>query len=230
MGPDARIISIGALPAHPLRGERWGSPVRPGHATTVLIRSAKAVILVDPSLPAQALLPRLHERVGLGPRDITHVFLTSFRPDTRRAIEAFDQAEWWIHEAEREAVGAPMALQLRSAAEAGDHELAHALEHEVAILRRCSPAPDKPAQHVSLFPLPGFTPGLCGLLLEEPRHTTVICGDAIPTIEHLEAGTTLPGGADVELAKRSFQDAIEVADLLILGRDNLVVNPTKRPF
>lgn len=230
MGPDVRIISIGALPAHPLRGERWGTTVRMGHATTTLVRSGRSTILVDPALPAQALLPRLAERAGLGPAEITHVFLTSFRPDTRRALGAFESAVWWVHEAERESVGAPMALQLKRAAEDGDDELRAALESEVALLQRCRPAPDTLADHVAVFPLPGFTPGLCGVLLEEPRHTTVICGDAIPTVEHLEQGKPLPGGADIELAKRSFQDAIEIADLLILGRDNIVVNPTKRPF
>jgi hypothetical protein len=35
---------------------------------------------------------------------------------------------------------------------------------------------------------------------------------------------------DLEKAQESFTDAVEVADMLVLGRDNLVVNPTKRPF
>ena len=54
-GTDFRVISIGALAAHPLRGER--GEVRPAHATTTLIASGKARILVDPSLPGP-LLPR----------------------------------------------------------------------------------------------------------------------------------------------------------------------------
>ena len=40
----------------------------------------------------------------------------------------------------------------------------------------------------------------------------------------------LSGAADVEQARESFQEAVEIADVLIPGRDNLIVNPTKRPF
>lgn len=229
---DLRIISLGALAAHPLWNERV--PVRTPHATTSLIvtggEGAPTRILVDPSLPPQILLPRLKERANLEASDITHVFLTSFRPDLRRGIEAFDAAEWLISEAERESVGVPLANSLRQAAEHEDDELRAALERDVAILQRCTPAPDRPAPHVSLFPLPGVTPGLAGLLLEEPRHTTLICGDAIPTIEHLEQGKVLQNAASVEQARASFAEAVEIADLIVLGRDNIALNPTRRPF
>ena len=105
-----------------------------------------------------------------------------------------------------------------------------ALERDVAILQRCRPAPDELAERVSLFPMPGVTPGMCGLLLEDPRFTVLVTGDAIPTVEHLERGQVLPSAIDPDKARESFQDAVEVADLFVLGRDNLVVNPTKRPF
>ena len=35
---------------------------------------------------------------------------------------------------------------------------------------------------------------------------------------------------DVIRARESFGEAVEIADYLILGRDNLVPNPIKRPF
>ena len=34
--------------------------------------------------PAQAMAARLHERANLKPDDITHVFLTCFKPEARR--------------------------------------------------------------------------------------------------------------------------------------------------
>jgi glyoxylase-like metal-dependent hydrolase (beta-lactamase superfamily II) len=98
------------------------------------------------------------------------------------------------------------------------------------VLRKFVAAEDSIAEHVDLFPLPGVTPGLCGLLLEGARHTTLICGDAVPTVEHLEQGQVLTNAADVTRARESFQEAVEIADLLVLGRDNIAVNPTKRPF
>lgn len=229
---DHRIISLGALDCHPLWEER--EPLRSGHSTTTLVRSTfegePRNILVDPGLPGRVIAARLHERSGLLPRDITHVFLTCFRPDTRRGLEAFEHATWWISTAEREMVGVPMISSLRRAEDEGERELAEALERDVAVLRRCEAAPDMLADHVDLFPLPGVTPGLCGLLLEEPRHTTLICGDAVLTIEHLERGQIAPWSSSVAQAKESFTEAVEIADMLILGRDNAVINPVKRPF
>lgn len=235
---DTRIISIGTLPANPLWGEKPGAGIRTGHATTTLIRSGKRAILVDPGLPEIIIAARLGERANLSPRDITHVFLTSFKPDTRRALGGehglFDKATWWISEAEREGVGVPLARRLQDAARQGDPEIAAALQREVAILKRCEPAPDRLAEHVDLFPLPGVTPGLSGVLIAKPAGagggTILVCGDAIATIEHLERGMVLHGAVDVPRAQESFREAVEIADVLILGRDNLIVNPVRRGF
>ncbi len=225
---DFRIISIGTLAAHPLWGER--SPVRTGHATTTLINSEGKRIIVDPGLPPQVIAARLGERAGLEPRDVTHVFLTAFKPDMFRGIMAFERAVWWVSEMEREGVGVPMAQALRDGSVNDEPELMERLQQEVALLKRCVPAPDKLAERVDLFPLPGVTPGSCGLLLAEPRHTTLIAGDAAPTVEHIEQGKVLQHAADVEQAKESLMEMIEISDLIIPGRDNITVNPTKRPF
>ncbi len=225
---DVRVISIGALDAHPLRNERSG--VRTGHATTSLVRAGELTILVDPSLPAQVLAARLDERVGLDVSDITHVFLTSFRPDVRRGLAALSGATWWVSADEREAVGVPLAHQARHAEETGDAEARELLLREVALLHKCEPAPDELAPGVSLFPLAGVTPGLTGLLVEQDRHTLLIAGDAVPTPEHLEQGEAPRWAADLDQAKASFNEALEIADVLVLGRDNLVVNPRKGLF
>lgn len=263
-----RVVSLGALSNHPLRDE--SRPVRTGHATTTYIEAAPdgkgrgtagrtsgsgtLRIVVDPGLPGAAVAARLDERVGVSPREITHVFLTSFQPDCRRGIAAFPNAAWLISEAEREAVGVPLAMALRDAIErvresmgdealraleagnesgagfepdedGGELMLVRALQRDVAILQRCTPAPDRLARGVDLFPLPGVTPGLCGLLLNEATRTTLVCGDAIPTIEHLEQGKVLPWCADRERAQESFREAIEIADWLVLGRDNVTPSP-----
>jgi hypothetical protein len=36
--------------------------------------------------------------------------------------------------------------------------------------------------------------------------------------------------ADVERARDSFREAIEIGDILVLGRDNAVSNPMRGPF
>lgn len=229
---DFSVISIGTLAANPLWGER--DPVRTGHATTTLIRAGDTAILVDPGLPAPALAARLGERANLTPDDITHVFLTSFHPDVRRGLSLFPDAPWLIHEHEREGVGVPLAAQLKHLLEAREpgqaQDAVDALRHDIALLQRCTPAHDTLAENVTLFPLPGVSPGLCGLLLEHPRFTVLLAGDAIPTREHADQGKLLPSAADLDRARQSFEEAIEVADLIIPGRDNLFPNPTRRPF
>ena len=78
-----------------------------------------------------------------------------------------------------------------------------------------------------VFPLYGVTPGLCGLLLPTPRATVLVCGDSVATLEHLQEGKVLPHLHDLEAAHESFKEAIEIADVLIPGRDNIVPNPLR---
>ena len=228
MDAEFKVISIGSLAAHPLWNE--SQDVRTGHATTTLIESSDAKILIDPSLPPQILVARLSERANLQPSDITHVFLTSFEPVRRRALRAFDDAAWLIAEREREAIGVSLVQKLHEAADTGDEELINLLKTEVGILERCKAAPDSLAEGVDLFPLPGVTPGTCGLLLPTMKATVLLCGDAVATVEHMHEGKVLQKSADIKLAQESFTEAIEIADLLILGRDNVVINPLRRPF
>lgn len=223
---DIRVISIGCLSAHPLWGER--SPVRAGHATCTLIRGegkGAPVIVVDPGPPVEMLRARWMERAGIAPGAVTHVFLTSFHPETHRGIALFEHAQWLIAESEREGAGVPLVRLLHEAHGRGEQALTSQLAGEVATLQRCTPAPDSLAPGVDLFPLPGVTPGLSGLLLgQDDEQTTLLCGDAVPTVEHLRERQVLPTCADVERARTSFGEAIEIADVLVLGRDNAIVN------
>lgn len=222
-----RVISIGTLAANPLWEER--AEVRTGHATTTLIGAADARILVDPSLPPAALGARLGERSRLHPREITHVFLTSADALHRRALRLFEHARWLVHEPELLAARAEVTARLGDVP-GGDDDVARLLRREREILDRCEPAPDRLAEGVDLFPLPGVTPGTCGLLLPLPRATVCISGDAVATVEHLERGQVLPGCHDLEQARASLAEAVEIADILVLGRDNLVLNPLRAPM
>jgi glyoxylase-like metal-dependent hydrolase (beta-lactamase superfamily II) len=219
---DYRIISIGTLS----RNEFWHETeaLRTPHATTTLVRSKDRVILVDPGLPPQVIAARLQERSGLTPTAVTEVFLTNFRPAHRRGLEAFAHATWLISETEREVVGKALVEQYRQAA---DPKIQQMIGQDIAILKRCQAAPDKLAPQVDLFPLPGFTPGTCGLLLSHARSTTLIAGDAIATIEHLEAGQVQRGSYDLDQARASFTEAIEIADAVVPGHDNLILNPSR---
>lgn len=220
---DYRVISIGTLSVH----ELWPKSVatRTAHATTTLIQSDNRNILVDPSLPPQIITARLAERSGMEPADITDVFLTNFRPAHRWGLTAFAGARWLISEAEREAVGAQLVELFRTAEDEATRQI---LQADIALLKKCQVAPDQLAAHVDLFPLPGFTPGACGLLLSHPTSTTVVAGDAVATVEHLEHGRVLRGAYDVTQAQESFSEVIEIADIIVPGHDNIVLNPLRR--
>jgi glyoxylase-like metal-dependent hydrolase (beta-lactamase superfamily II) len=220
---DYRIISIGTLS----QNEFWNEPPaqRTPHATTTLIRSKDRVILVDPGLPATIIAARLKERAGIGPEAVTEVFLTNFRPAHRRGLEAFPQAAWLVSAAEREVVGKALVEQYRLN---DDEKIKTLIGQDIALLKRCTPAPDRLAEHVDLFPLPGFTPGTCGLLLSHPNSTTLVAGDAIATSEHLDAGRVQRGSYDMTQALESFTEAVEIADAIIPAHDNLILNPSRR--
>lgn len=222
------IISIGALSKNPLWNER--TPVRGSHATTTLLRTnaegaaTPINLLIDPSLPAQALDPRINERSGLTANDITHIFLTNWRPVHRRALEHFPKATWWMNQTEIDA-----ATEALDAAEAQTRRQSQPIDKlitaERALLAKVQPAPDDLAEGVDLYPLPGYTPGQCGLLVSEATRTTIIAGDAVATAGHFFAGQVFPDCFDLERAKDSLAEMYEVADLIVPGHDNIFLTP-----
>ena len=220
---DWRIVSIGTLASNPLWYER-GAP-RTGHATTTVIKSGDAVLLVDPSLPPLMVDAKLQERWGLTLADVTHVFLTSFDPDRRRTLEGLQHATWYLHEPEIVAASAAIGQELLLAE--GDEGLVELLEEHRDLLHSFEVPNDKILEGVDLFPLPGYTPGSCGLLLPTPRRTILICGDTVATSEHLIPGSVLSTAANIELARDSFKECVEIADVLVPGRDRIMLNPTR---
>jgi glyoxylase-like metal-dependent hydrolase (beta-lactamase superfamily II) len=223
---EHHVISIGTLAANHLWDER--GEVRTGHATTTLVCADDARILVNPGLPRAALLARLGERTNVRAEEITHVFLTAFEVDHRRGIAAFDHATWLLHEPERVHAAAVVREALDQAGSDADDEVVRLLDARLELLDRTSAADDSIVRGVDLFPLPGVTPGTCGLLLPLPGRTVLLAGDAVATAEHLQQGQVLPGCLDVEQAQESFREAIEIADVIIPGRDNIVLNPVRQ--
>jgi glyoxylase-like metal-dependent hydrolase (beta-lactamase superfamily II) len=197
--------------------------VRTPHATTTLIRTGKRNILVDPGLPDPIIAARLYERTGLNPGQIDTVFLTNLRPAHRAGIRAFASAKIMVHEPERDAIR-PQLEQMREAV-GSESDDAKVFDKELAILEAIEPASDKIAPGIDIFPLPGFTPGTCGLLISLPSSTILIAGDAVPTQEHFLAMQVLPESYDARQAGESMREAYEIADLIIPGHDNVFMNP-----
>ena len=215
------IISIGTLSRNRLWNET--QDLRTAHSTTTLIRSGNRNILVDPGLPPPALAARLHERTGLTPDRIDTVFLSNFRPDHRAGLSLFGKAKTFIHELEQQAVGEHLQRLLEEAPLA-DIDTG-VIKRELDLLMSLKTAPDKLADNLDLFPLFGYTPGTCGLLISLPTSTVMIASDAVPTQDHFLAGQVLPDSWDINKAQESLREVYEIADLIIPGHDNIFVNP-----
>ena len=217
----ADIISIGTLSSNRIWGET--QPTRTPHATTTLIRSGDRKILIDPGLPPPAIGARLFERTGLRPEQIDTVFLTNFRPAHRAGLPLFPHAKLLIHEVEQQANRQHLERLVQDAPpEDIDRKI---LRQELQLLATLTPADDKVADQLDLFPLPGYTPGTCGLLIKFPTSTIVLAGDAVPTQDHFLAGQVLPDAYDIETAQESMREVYEIADLIIPSHDNVFVNP-----
>lgn len=215
------IVSIGTLSRNRLWGET--DAVRTAHATTTLIRAGKRNILIDPALPPQILGARLAERTGVRPDAIDAIFLTNLRRAHRGGVGAFPNAKVFAHELEIEHTRKQFAEFLDKTAE--DDLDAAVVREEQALLDRIAPAEDTLAEHVDLFPLFGYTPGTCGVLVSMPTVTVLVAGDAVPTQDHFLAGQVLPESADIEQAQESMREVYEIADLIVPGHDNVFLNP-----
>ncbi len=219
------IISIGTLSRNRLWQET--APLRTPHATTTLLRtrdsSGPRVILIDPGLPAPVQGPRLGERTGLSPEKVDTVFLTNFRPAHRAGLAAYPNATVYLHERERDAVAGHLRALIERIED--DADAVRTIRQELEILARTRAAEDQLAPQVDLFPLPGYTPGTCGLLVAEAASTTLIAGDAVPTRDHLLAAQILPDAVDVAAAQESMREVYEIADVIVPGHDNLFLNP-----
>ena len=215
------IISIGTLSRNRLWNE--SEAVRTAHATTTLVRSGERAILVDPGLPAPALRARLFERTGMDPQRVDTIFLTNFRPSHRAGLELFPRATVFMHEVEQQAVRQHLERLIDQAPP--DDIDRKTMQDELALLERIAPADDKLAPAVDLFPLSGYTPGQCGLLISASTATILIAGDAVPTQEHFLAGQVLPDAYDIRAAQEAMREVYEIADQIVPGHDNIFVNP-----
>lgn len=214
------VISIGTLSRNLIWKET--EPVRTPHATCTLIRTRDRNILVDPGLAPQIIAARLFERTGLKPQQIDTIFATTARPAHRGGDRAFVNAVKFMHENELQA---SLRHLERLLDETDDAQQTRFLEREIEQLTSYRPAEDKIALQVDLFPLFGFTPGTCGLLIAAATHTTLIASDAVASQDHFLAGQVLPGCFNLEQAKESLEEAYEIADVIIPGHDNLFMNP-----
>ncbi len=224
MSVEYSVISIGALSRNRLWGESVA--VRSSHATTTAVFDEGKVILVDPSLPAQALGPVFNERTGKQLADVTDVFCTTLRPVHRRSILALPEANWWAYQDEIDSHRAKLAALLESAERISPAD-AGQIEADLKLLESFRPAPEKFTEQVTVYPMAGASAGSAGLLLTPPTMSIVIAGDAVLTAEHFAMGQVWEGCEDREKALDTLRDVLELAEVIVPGHDNVFIPPRR---
>jgi glyoxylase-like metal-dependent hydrolase (beta-lactamase superfamily II) len=194
------IVHIGTLS----RNVYWGESTakRTASATMTVVQDAERLILVDPGLPPELIPAVLDHRLGKTVEDIDMVFLTSRRAAHTRGLAAFPDAKWYMFEPEIE-------------------EWAADREAVRGILDRLHPAPERLTDRVHIFPTRGPTAGHCSLLIAAATATLMIAGDAVLTRGHFEHGAVFDRSANIEAAKESLAEIVELADVVVPGHDNI---------
>ena len=199
------VLAIGTLAKNKYWNEK--APVRQEYSTVTLIRSDDVVLVIDPGWPPAVLKSALFYRSGLEPEAVTHVFLTHFEAAHAAGAVLFDKAKWLVYDEELRYAEAELAAN----------------DSGRAILARLQPAPEKFAPGVDIFPTFGHTPGHASVLVYTAMQTTIVAGDAVLTRDHFEHGDLGEKPWDLEKAKASFQDVLEIADIIVPGHDNIFV-------
>ncbi len=184
-----------------------------GWCSVSLLRLAGKLLLVDTGSYGDRgqLVSRLREE-GVNPADIDMVFLSHFHYDHMLNFDLFPKADLYLSERERhyvvnggfQAAGDPYVpavlyplLEPRIRLFSGEHSLLPGLR---------------------TIPLPGHTPGMTGLLLEEVG--VLFAGDGIKNGREFAAGVAPPVFGDPNEALASYQQAAARARIVVPGHDS----------
>lgn len=204
------VIVIGHLKWNPYFGEQKEAPPRgdPSTCTSTMVRGRQAdgspfVLLIDPTL---RLTPEdyyfdINRRTGLHAEDITHCFVTHSHYDHQAGLAYFPHAVWMAAESVAEELrNSPYLDGARVAGVTGEF-----------------------LPGVYAVPLPGHVEHLYGAAFWSGGRRVVVTGDGVMTKNHFRDGTTM-FERDAALAKETIRGLHAIADLIIPGHDNVIVN------
>ena len=184
-----------------------------GWSSVTLVRTSNQVVLIDTgSYGDRALLLSRMSEAKIAPEDVDVVFLTHFHFDHILNFDLFKNAQFYLSEQEISYVTE------------GRYKAACDPYVPAVIYQLLEPQIKSFSGEVELLPrlrtipLPGHTPGMTGLLLEEEQ--VLIAGDGIKTGHEFFSQKIPPVFANPEDALLSYGRAEEVAKVIIPGHDN----------
>lgn len=187
-----------------LRGE-------PSTCTSTLIRGKDNTgknfnLIIDPTLRVKSedFYFDINRRTGLCPSDITHCFATHEHMDHFFGFNYFPDIEWLAPK--------PVVEQLRRS------------EHIDA--SKIKEVHGEFLPGVYALPIPGHKNSLHGVAFIFNKRKIIIAGDSVMTKYHYKAITTNEtiDEDNVELAKQNIRRLKEIADIIIPGHDNIIIN------
>ncbi len=191
------LVTVGHLSRNKYWGESVERSYRPTCCTTTVIRAGGQIVLVDPSLPPEAMVRALDQRTGLPASAIDTVFVTHRHGDHREGLEAFPQARWCMAAGE--------LADWRSSEEVTD---------------RIEVAPQSLAPGVELLPTPGHTSGLTSVAFTSDGARVVVSGDGVMTEEFFRHRDVYHNTVDHPAAVASLNLIASQADIVVPGHDN----------
>jgi glyoxylase-like metal-dependent hydrolase (beta-lactamase superfamily II) len=202
MSGDVRwdLVTVGHLSRNKYWGESVDRSYRPTCCTTTVIRAAGQTIVVDPSLPPQAMVRALDERTGLPATAVDTVFVTHRHGDHREGLEAFPDARWCM--------AADELADWRSSEQVPD---------------RIEAAPQFLAPGVELLATPGHTVGLTSVAFSSGGVHVVVTGDGVMTEEFFRHRDVYHNTVDHPAALPSLDLIASRADIVVPGHDNYFV-------
>lgn len=203
---DWHVLTIGHLSRNRFWGESEDKGYRKPLATCTLIQTGTENIIVDPSLPDEAMQEALFDGSGLKPEQITKVYTTHMHFDHYVSPGLFANAYWYMAGKDLQSIKDSWS-EYRQAWKSASKD----------IIDSYHPARDELVPGVAVIPLPGHTAGLSGLLFQAPEGNVLVTGDAVMTKEFFKDLRPYFFCWDMEHSIQSMVTSAKAADVIVPG-------------
>jgi glyoxylase-like metal-dependent hydrolase (beta-lactamase superfamily II) len=195
--------------------EGWSVNLDQGNAAfcgVTLVRGPSKTILVDVAhVGRRALLVDNLATMGLTPADIDTVVLTHSHWDHILNADVFKNAEFLLH---------PLEIEYAQSPHPNDWATPG---YTWSILERCNIREvregDEVDHGISVIATPGHTRGSISIVVNQPDGSSVICGDALPTVKSALDGCPYLVFWDESDARQSARKILDSGDVLYPGHD-----------
>lgn len=199
-------LTLGHLSRNKFWGEDPDTQYHSVVASSTLVQDGSINILVDPTLPVDAMEHRLQQYCGLSRNDIDIIFATHFHTDHRLDAEKYPNAKLYMS---AESIQDVADLRKKGGLFAQIFLNGAVFDFEAA--------PPRLTPGVEVHPLPGHTLGLAGLTFTGGGKKILLSGDTIMNSEFYHAREGYYIDASQQKTTASMNWAAEHVDIIVPG-------------